>query len=186
MGGVMDHPLLFPWASSTSTASEEIAILSPKRCLAWSKVSFSTRPSTFGVASASYWWGRIAGAGIRLVHELLGPEMPIEMLIFGSLGAGLRGRPGTVLSFLFLSTLGFPFKWAKQRGGLKVEWIGLYTDNTTMRLGFSPKSAAWMEGWTRRLASTGRVTAKEMEQGLGRLGFAANALTWERPFLGPL
>ena len=25
-----------------------------------------------------------------------------------------------------------------------------------------------------------------MEQGLGRLGFAANALTWERPFLGPL
>ena len=28
------------------------------------------------------------------------------------------------------------------------------------------------------------MTSKEMEQGLGRLGFAANALTWERPFLG--
>ena len=25
-----------------------------------------------------------------------------------------------------------------------------------------------------------------MEQGLGRLGFAANALAWERPLLGPL
>ena len=151
---------------------------------------YINKVGTFGVASASYWWGRIAGAGIRLVHEFLGPEMPIEMLIFAddleSLGAGLRGRRGTVLSFLFLSTLGFPFKWAKQRGGLKVEWIGLYTDYTTMRLGLSPKRAAWMEGWTRKLASTGRVTAKEMEQGLGRLGFAANALTWERPFLGPL
>ena len=115
---------------------------------------YINKVGTFGVASASYWWGRIAGAGIRLVHELLGPEMPIEMLIFAddleSLGAGLRGRRGTVLSFLFLSTLGFPFKWAKQRGGLKVEWIGLNTDNTTMRLGLSPKRAAWMEGWTRR------------------------------------
>ena len=28
--------------------------------------------------------------------------------------------------------------------------------------------------------------AKEMAQGLGRLGFAATALDWERPFLGPL
>ena len=151
---------------------------------------YINKVGTFGVASASYWWGRIAGAGIRLVHEFLGPEMPIEMLIFAddleSLGARLRGRRGTVLSFLFLSTLGFPFKWAKQRGGLKVEWIGLYTDYTTMRLGLSPKRAAWMEGWSRKLATTGRVTAKEMEQGLGRLGFAANALTWERPFLGPL
>ena len=151
---------------------------------------FVNKVGTFGVASASYWWGRLAGSGIRLVHELLGPEMPIEMLIFAddleSLGAGVGGRRGIALSFLFLSTLGFPFKWSKQRGGLKVEWIGLFTDYTTMKLGLSPKRAAWMESWTRKLATVGKVTAKEMEQGLGRLGFAANALTWERPFLGPL
>ena len=55
-----------------------------------------------------------------------------------------------------------------------------------MRLGLSPSRAAWMEQWTRKLSVSGKVTAKEMEQGLGRLGFAANALTWERPFLGPL
>ena len=151
---------------------------------------FVNKVGTFGVASASYWWGRLAGSGIRLVHELLGPEMPIEMLIFAddleSLGAGVGGRRGIALSFLFLSTLGFPFKWSKQRGGLKVEWIGLFTEYTTMKLGLSPKRAAWMESWTRKLATVGKVTAKEMEQGLGRLGFAANALTWERPFLGPL
>ena len=28
--------------------------------------------------------------------------------------------------------------------------------------------------------------ARDMSQGLGRLGFAAIALDWERPFLGPL
>ena len=151
---------------------------------------FINRVGTFGVASASYWWGRIAAAGIRLTHEIIGPERPIEMLIFAddleSLGAGLEGRRGIVLAYLYLSTMGFPFKWSKQRGGLKVEWIGLFTDYTTMRLGLSPSRSAWMETWTRKMAVLGRATSKEMEQGLGRLGFAANALTWERPFLGPL
>ena len=63
---------------------------------------FINKVGTFGVASASYWWGRIAASGIRLTHELLGPERPIEMLIFAddleSLGAGIQGRRGIVLS----------------------------------------------------------------------------------------
>ena len=61
-------------------------------------IIFVNNVGTFGVASASYWWGRIAGAGIRLVHELLGPGMPIEMLIFAddleALGEGAQGRRG--------------------------------------------------------------------------------------------
>eukprot|EP00434_Breviolum_minutum_P043184 symbB.v1.2.038481.t1/scaffold6004.1/size21842/3 len=77
---------------------------------------------TFGVASASYSWGRIAGAGLRLTHELLGPGMPVELLIFAddleALGADLMGRRGVVMAYIILSALGFPFKWAKQRGGL--------------------------------------------------------------------
>lgn len=145
---------------------------------------------TFGVASASYWWGRISGAGIRLVHELLGPERAVELLIFADdlegLGADSSGRQGLVLSFLYLSALGFPFKWAKQRGGQKVEWIGLYTDYATFRLGLSPRRSAWMSDWAGSLAASGKVTQKVFEQGLGRLGFSASALLWERPFLGPL
>ena len=145
---------------------------------------------TFGVASASYWWGRIAGSGIRLVHHLLGPTAHVELLLFAddleALGIGQRGRRGSVLSFLYLSALGFPFKWSKQRGGLKVEWIGIFTDYTNMKLGLSPGRASWLAAWTRGLALRGSVAPKEMEQGLGRLGFSAMALWWERPFLGPL
>eukprot|EP00435_Cladocopium_sp_Y103_P058340 s2357_g20.t1 len=145
---------------------------------------------TFGVACASYWWGRIAGAGIRLVHELLGPEMPVELLLFAddleALGANAGGRRGITLAFLYMSTLGFPFKWSKQRGGLKVEWIGLFTDYSLYKLGMSPKRAKWLHDWVMDLATRGTTTSKSFEQGLGRLGFAAMALTWERPFLGPL
>ena len=116
--------------------------------------------------------------------------MPIEMLIFAddveSIAASPGGRRGITLSFLFLSCLGFPFKWAKQRGGLRVEWIGLYTDYTVYKLGLSPKRAEWMKAWVNKLAREGSTTPKAFEQGLGRLGFAALALHWEKPFLGPL
>ena len=40
--------------------------------------------------------------------------------------------------------------------------------------------------WSLEMASSGVTTSKNFEQGLGRLGFAALALVWERPFLGPL
>ena len=151
---------------------------------------YVNRVGTFGLACASYWWSRIAGCGVRLVHELLGPSMPIELLIFAddveSLATDAGGRRGITLSYLFLSALGFPFKWAKKRGGMRVEWIGLYTDYPTYRLGLSPKRASWMHGWVLDLAKKGTTTAKDFEQGLGRLGFSALALVWERPFLGPL
>eukprot|EP00435_Cladocopium_sp_Y103_P066703 s951_g29.t1 len=154
------------------------------------KYIYINRVGTFGLACASYWWSRIAGAGVRLVHELLGPEMPIEALIFAddleALAADAGGRRGVTLCFLFLSTLGYPFKWSKQRGGLRVEWIGLYADYPTYRLGLSPSRATWMRNWVLEMATKGSCTSKTFEQGLGRLGFAALALVWERPFLGPL
>ena len=40
---------------------------------------YINKVGTFGLACASYWWSRIAGSGVRLVHELLGPQMPIEL-----------------------------------------------------------------------------------------------------------
>eukprot|EP00435_Cladocopium_sp_Y103_P046262 s364_g13.t1 len=146
---------------------------------------------TFGVACASYWWARIAGCGVRWVHELLGTTMPIELLILADdvewIAADAGGHRGVALSFLVMSNFGFPFKWSKQRGGLRVEWIGLYTDYPTYRLGLSPKRAVWMRDWVHGLAIRGTTTiAKDFEQGLGRLGFSSLALVWERPCLGPL
>ena len=60
------------------------------------------------------------------------------------------------------------------------------TDYSCYKLGMSATRAAWLSGWLREKATAGRIEAKEMQQGLGRLGFAAIAIDWERPFLGPL
>ena len=95
----------------------------------------------------------------------------MEMLIFAddleALGADVDGRRGIVCAYVLLSCFGFPFKWSKQRGGMKVEWIGLYADYTSMKLGLTPKRAGWLSEWVLKLAVSGKITAKEMEQGLG-------------------
>ncbi|CAE7312401.1 abhd17c, partial [Symbiodinium microadriaticum] len=145
---------------------------------------------TFGLSCASYWWTRIAACGVRLVYHLLGPRFPLDLLLYAddleSLGRTPAGRQGIPLSYLFLATLGYPFKWPKTRGGFRVEWLGMETDYPGHQLGLSKKRADWLVEWLRDKATRGRVSAKEFSQGLGRLGFAAMALDWERPFLGPL
>ena len=60
------------------------------------------------------------------------------------------------------------------------------TECSSASLGLTEKRARWLVTWLREKSRAGNVTAKEMAQGLGRLGFAAICLDWERPFLGPL
>ena len=96
-----------------------------------SQIVYVNKVGTFGLSPASYWWTRIAACGIRATHHLLGPGYPMDMLLYAddleALGIG-RGRQGIPLCYLFLSVLGYPFKWAKTRGGYCVEWLGMETD----------------------------------------------------------
>ena len=102
-----------------------------------------------------------------------------------SLATTRRGRIGIVLSYSYLSAMGYPFKWAKTRGGYRVEWLGMETEYASYRLGLTERRSKWLIDWLRDKVEAGHVSATEMAQGLGRLGFAAISLDWERPFLGP-
>ena len=155
-----------------------------------SQTVYVNQVGTFGLSCTSYWWTRIAACGLRLTYHLLGPDFPLDLLLYAddleAMGKGPKGRRGIPLSYLFLATLGYPFKWAKTRGGFRVEWLGMETEYPTYKLGLSLKRATWLVEWLRLLARTGKTEAKAFAQGLGRLGFASIALDWERPFLGPL
>ena len=48
------------------------------------------------------------------------------------------------LSYCFMSLLGFLSKWAKTRGGFRVEWLGMGTEYSSYRLGLTKKSADWL------------------------------------------
>eukprot|EP00974_Lingulodinium_polyedra_P074793 7246904-Lingulodinium_polyedra.AAC.1 len=49
-------------------------------------------------------------------------------------------------------------------------------------MGLSQARAAWLVDALER----GRVPLPELYAAVGRLGFAAQVLPWERPFLGPV
>ena len=124
---------------------------------------------TFGLSCASYWWTRIAACGLRLTYHLLGPDFPLDLLLYAddleAMGKGFRGRRGIPLSYLFLAALGYPFKWAKTRGGFRVEWLGMETEYTTYKLGLSLKRATWLIEWLHLLARAGKTEAKTFAQG---------------------
>ena len=155
-----------------------------------SKTVYVNKVGTFGVASTPYWWARLSAALMRLVYWVLGEGFPNDMLLYADdlevLTIGCEGRIGGVLAFSLMAALGAPFKWAKQRGGLSTEWIGLTTDYRDLSMGLSQRRAEWILGWIRSLRSRKEITYREFAAGLGRLGFSALALPWERPLLGPL
>ena len=60
------------------------------------------------------------------------------------------------------------------------------TEHASYRLGLTERRSRWLINWLRLRdkVEAGHVTATEMAQGLGRLGFAAISLDWECSLLG--
>jgi hypothetical protein len=151
---------------------------------------FVNRVGTFGVSSAAYWWTRLFATVLRVSHYLLSYEESLEVLTYADdvelIAASPAERQGATKFLSFLTALGTPFKWEKLRGGMATDWIGFHTDYMTKELGLSTKRAEWISSWCEKLVSDLSVYPSEMASGLGRLGYAANALHWEKPFLGPI
>lgn len=144
----------------------------------------------FGVASAAYFWGRLMGCFIRLCHGIVGAEWTLEVLVYADdlewTAANRSERIGVVLMVFLLLVMGTPMKWSKFRGGFVVNWIGLQIDNRNFAVGLSEQRTAWTINWLNTTRSKGLVNSREMAGGVGRLNFAASALVYEKPWLGPL
>eukprot|EP00913_Durusdinium_trenchii_P020480 g19239.t1 len=131
-------------------AGEEQGFLACKAS-STSETVYINQVGTFGVASTPYWWARLSAALMRTVYWVLGDSFPDDMLLYADdlevLAVGREGRVGAVLAFSLMAALGAPFKWAKQRGGLTSEWIGLTTDYRTFSMGLSERRAGWLIDW---------------------------------------
>ena len=152
-----------------------------------SDVVYVNQVGTFGVASTPYWWARISAALMRGAYAVLGPQNPVDMLLYADdlevMGAGGKGRRAAVLAFAIMAIFGAPFKWGKQRGGLVTEWVGITVNYPSYSMGLSKRRASWAIQWIESLRERKQVAFREFA---GRLGFAALALPWTKPFLGPL
>ena len=145
---------------------------------------------TFGVSSAAYWWSRLSGALVRATHGVLGYKYLLDILLYADdlemSASNAHEREGIVLAIYFMLVMGAPLKWKKFRGGFKVDWVGIFLDNCSYSVGLSEKRATWMAGWLKNIIKEGTVEVSTFAGGLGRLNFAAMALFFYKPWLGPL
>ena len=153
------------------------------------KIYVHTR-GTFGVASAAYYWQRVAACMVRWCHKMAGKELGVYHLLFAddgwiaSVGSDFWKKS---LFWLFcMELLEFPISWNKVRGSLVVQWIGYQLDIQNFSRGVSDKKVDWVVRWITRKLEEGGATGREMRSTLGRFSFVAGALHHVRPFLGPL
>ena len=148
------------------------------------------RVGTFGVACAALHFGRLAGAIFRMVVRVMRQQPCFQLLFADDLKMVVSGENKYVdlwsLIVLWL-LVGTPFSWKKFRGGLELDYVGFWTDYARFQIGLSEKRAGWVIKTVEGLADSQFVmNGRAFSELLGRLGYAALAVPWLRPLLGPL
>ena len=147
------------------------------------------RCGTFGISSAAYWWARLSSGIGRLAFEIWELEFAFQFLYADDLRWTSHG-PNKYLvlirALLLWVMAGAPMSWAKLHGGLSLDWVGFWLDYSRFKIGVSESRCAWVISWAQRILTDGVVLVRQMEEGLGRLGFTAMALPHIKPFLAPL
>jgi len=150
---------------------------------------FLFKRGTFGVASASYWWGRLAAALGRLIHYVVGPAHYWMLLLADDFKVEAAGEHFAVhlLTALWLFILlKVPVSWEKVRGGTLYPWVGYEINLAQHTLGLTHSRAQWLIDWMTKVCEDGMVLIADFVAALGRASFAFGALEYDRPFLGPL
>ena len=134
--------------------------------------------------------GRLAAAIQRAGLKVVISAWALWVLLFAD-DYDLAGERSTykeaMLGFIWwLVVLSVPLPWKKSKGGFTYSWIGYEKSVREWSLGVSASRAEWAIKWMGGALQEGRVGAVELREALGRLVFAYGALTYDKPFLGPL
>ena len=134
-----------------------------------SKNVYVNTSGTFGVASAAYWWRRVATAAVRGAHYILGHELASWLLLVADDLAVLmthgRIRETVLLLLTYLRVMGFPLSWRKLAGGESLQWVGyeLLLKNSSLWASASHELNGWRAG-TLGCSGTGRRRCKSFKK----------------------
>ena len=150
---------------------------------------FMNTVGTFGVASASDYWSRVASAIGGVAQYLAGnTAYTWHMLVVDDYhldAGGATYRTALFHFFTLCATANVPLSWSKTAGGDVVSWVGFELLHRTRTLGITQRRADWLTKWSREVAAAPVVNMAFFEEGLGRVMYVVSALEYERPFLAP-
>ena len=131
----------------------------------------------------------MAAALTRLSLYLFGNQYVWQLLFADDFERVVRGPnmfDNLLLVVFWQTVMGVPFAWQKFAGGTKLEWVGYWLDYQRFAMDISVNRTRWLRCWIEETLRTGGVLIGTLEEVLGRIGFAANALGHIRSWLGPL
>lgn len=131
----------------------------------------------------------MSSATARLALYMLGRQYVWQLLYADDFAWAVQGQDwqiNLVVTLLALELFGTPFTWHKFGGGFSMEWVGYFLDYKTFSIGISESRARWLVKWLRDTLASGGTRGADMEEVLGRLRFASNALVHIRPWLAPM
>jgi hypothetical protein len=144
---------------------------------------------TYGIGSASWWWGRVGALVLRFIFYTIDLQYGFRFADDFKFLALVRSHGTLVPLFkvlLLMEVLTIPLKWSKTAGGPTTDWIGYWFDYSKLLFGLGAQRAEWIWKWLRNTAADKVVVARDFKSGLGRLGFAAEILRYLKPFTAPL
>ena len=125
---------------------------------------------TFGIASASYYWSRVAAAVGRFVQYLSGyTSTSWHMLVADDYlleSGGPEYRVGLLLFFVLCAVVGVPLSWHKTCGGDTLVWVGFELLLRSRCVGISARRAEWFIKWADSVASSSTIHMGTFEEGL--------------------
>ena len=129
---------------------------------------------TLGIASASYWWSRVACAIGRIAQYILGHSAQTWHLLVADdymLDASGPAYREAISSFftLVLRSLAHRYRRPKTAGGDTISWVGFEILHRTYKLGISERRCQWFVRWTWDVADSDHVQMTNFEEGFRRV-----------------
>ena len=143
---------------------------------------------TYGVASAQYYWGRMAALILRITHatvpHLLWGFVYVDDFLF--LIPHEHAHTTTTVILLLFNALGIPISWKKSTLGHINQWLGYQLNSYTLTCRVTPDKHVIIT----QILETYRLETprnhKELESEVGKLNWALMICPPLRPMLTPL
>ena len=142
----------------------------------------------FGARASGWYWGRLAGHMVRIVHHMLPPTHCLfqyvdDMLLWlDKTTAPIWSSLVTIL----LLVLGVPMSWKKAQLDSQVVWIGWSICTLTWSITIPSDKLLRISDQIRALLKSSKATLKNLQSVVGRLLWITSAWRFLRPLLIPL
>jgi len=124
-----------------------------------------------GASWSAWWWGRVSGALMRLLHFFLGEghvafNYVDDTVVF--VRSGVVWRMAALIG-IFMEMLGVPLGWHKLRVSEELQYVGLMVNLGELTLGLAVDKVRKLLAFLETIRKGNRLDRRGLEKGVGAM-----------------